>query len=349
MLWLQLKGKRTIALIVAIALTMSILSACAGRKTVTISPENHFDFYERITYLEVASEYFIEANTSLRKGDTLLALRYLETAFMLDTASEILPERIIDIALTAGFPASAVRTIQRGRNFPELEDSELRRLAAIFLRFRSYPQAFEAVSAIKEKSRSDTLFLARMSMAENLAILGAFYNMKEEYDSSLMAFNKVLELGVKTPEILFGIGVASERTGNYIAAERYFREVLTMDPRHALAANYLGYMWAERGVNLDEAMKLILIALEVEPDNGAYLDSYGWVLFQMGRYEEALPPLLRSAELIDDDYVVFYHLGEVYLKLGDKENALKFYIKANTFKDNPDFEKIAEIISSLSE
>jgi tetratricopeptide (TPR) repeat protein len=122
-----------------------------------------------------------------------------------------------------------------------------------------------------------------------------------------------------------------------------------MNPNNALAANYLGYMWAEKGINLDEAETLILIALQEEPDNGAYLDSYGWVLFQKGRYEEALPPLLRSAELITDDYVVYYHIGEVYLKLGDKKNALKYYKTANTFENNPDFEKIEKIISTLSE
>jgi tetratricopeptide (TPR) repeat protein len=93
---------------------------------------------------------------------------------------------------------------------------------------------------------------------------------------------------------------------------------------------------------------LILQALAEDPDNGAYLDSYGWVLFQKGFYDEALPQLLRSAELITDDYVVYYHLGEVYLKLNNKKSALEYYKKANSFEENPDFDKIAEIISSLS-
>jgi tetratricopeptide (TPR) repeat protein len=324
---------------------------CGCKRTGNTSPvkkENAFNALDYLSHLELATEYFVEGNNALRRGDTLMALKYFETAFMLDTNSQILPEIIIEISANVGLPETAIRTILRGRNYTQTDDDELRKIAGIYLRFRAYAHAFEAVSALKEKTKSDSLFIQRMTIAQGLAYMGALYSANENYDSAIVFFDKVLSMGIQTQEILFGIGMASERTGNTIAAEKYFKDILMINPKNALAANYLGYMWAERGINLDQAENLILTALKEEPDNGAFLDSYGWVLFQKDRYEEALPPLLRSAELINDDYVVYYHLGETYLKLGDKQNALKYYIMANTFEDNPDFEKIAEIISNLS-
>jgi tetratricopeptide (TPR) repeat protein len=255
---------------------------------------------------------------------------------------------IIELSVDVGLPENAIRTILKGRDYSQTSDDDLRKIAGICLRFRAYAQAFETINALKEKNKNDSLFIQRMSIAQGLAFMGALYSENGNYDSAIVFFDKVLSMGIQTEEILFGMGMASERTGNTIAAEIYFKEILKINPRNALAANYLGYMWAERGINLEQAEILILIALEEDPDNGAFLDSYGWVLFQKELYEEALPPLLRSAELITDDYVVYYHLGEVYLKLGDKQNALKYYIMANTFEDNPDFEKISKIILDLS-
>jgi predicted Zn-dependent protease len=126
-------------------------------------------------------------------------------------------------------------------------------------------------------------------------------------------------------------------------------EILEANPDYTIAANYLGYMWAEKGINLDKAEKLLISALKAEPDNGAYLDSYGWILFQQKKYKEAEIPLLRSAELITDDYVVYYHLGKLYMELNKLKDALNYFVKANKFKDNPDFEVIEKLIKKLSQ
>ncbi|MCL2845623.1 MAG: tetratricopeptide repeat protein [Chitinivibrionia bacterium] len=352
MLSLRRKDNFSFAVIAFIAvLLLTALSGCRSNAGHNLTPaEQAQKTQDSISFLELASEYFIEGNNALRLGDTLLALNFFETAFMLDTNSNFLRNRVIEVAIVSSVPESAVMVIQRGRPLSEVDDDELRQLTAIFLRFRAYPQAFEALSAIREKNRNDTIIIARMAMAENLIILGSLFNARSEHDSAIIAFNRVLDLGIKTTEVLFGLGVASERIGEFERAINYFKEVLAMNPRHPIAANNLAYMWAERGINLDEAMFLVRIALEDEPDNGAYLDTYGWILFNKGRYEEALPPLLRAAELLPEEYVVFYHIARTYLALGDKDNALKFFKFTNeTFTDNPDFERIAEFISTLSE
>jgi Tfp pilus assembly protein PilF len=88
-------------------------------------------------------------------------------------------------------------------------------------------------------------------------------------------------------------------------------------------------MWADRGENLDEAEVLIRRALELDPGNGAYMDSLGWVFYRQGRHEEALVELLRASEALEEpDPVVFDHIGDVYGKLGQTAKAVLYWHKA---------------------
>ena len=133
-----------------------------------------------------------------------------------------------------------------------------------------------------------------------------------------------------TPEFYFQHGVVAERSGEHDAAARHFLACVELDQGHAQALNYLGYMWAERGVNLAEAEEYIRRAVDLEPDNAAYLDSLGWVLYQQGRYHEALVPLERAAQLAaaQPDTAIEEHLGDVLQKLGRRNEAVKAWERA---------------------
>ena len=97
--------------------------------------------------------------------------------------------------------------------------------------------------------------------------------------------------------------------------------MLTTNPLNAAASNYLGYMLADRGVRLDESVGYIKKALELEPNNGAYLDSLGWAYFKMNRYDLAGPQLEKAARLISNDPTIHEHLGHLYLQIGKKVEA----------------------------
>jgi len=121
----------------------------------------------------------------------------------------------------------------------------------------------------------------------------------------------------------FQLGVALDKTGDTAAAARAFYRTLDLDPKHAQAANYLGYSLADRNENLPEAERLIRLALAEEPDNGAYLDSLGWALYREGKLAEARTVLERGLERMKADGspgavdpVVLQHLNEVNRKLG---------------------------------
>ena len=133
-----------------------------------------------------------------------------------------------------------------------------------------------------------------------------------------------------TAEFYFQHGVVAERSGDHDAAARHFLACLELDANNAQALNYLGYMWAERGENLAAAEELIRRALDLDPQSAAYLDSLGWVLYQQGRYHEALAPLQQASQLSADapDPVVEEHLGDVLEKLGRRNEAVKAWERA---------------------
>ncbi len=88
-------------------------------------------------------------------------------------------------------------------------------------------------------------------------------------------------------------------------------------------------MWAEHNLHLDEAEEMIERALQIDPNNGAYLDSLGWVKLSQGKFEEALNELLRAVQtLTRDDPIVFEHIGDTYSKLNRIPQALDYWQKA---------------------
>jgi tetratricopeptide (TPR) repeat protein len=116
--------------------------------------------------------------------------------------------------------------------------------------------------------------------------------------------------------LLFLRGELAERQKHYEPAEQYFRQVLDLDASNAMTLNYLGYMLADKGMRLPEALKMIRKAVDQEPWNGAYLDSLGWVYFKMGEYELAEDNLRQAVARNQTDPTVHEHMGDLYEKTG---------------------------------
>src|SRR5438093_932620 len=145
------------------------------------------------------------------------------------------------------------------------------------------------------------------------------------------AAHKALELGAKPEEQEYGhflLGSIYEREKKYDQAEAEFKKVLNAHPLNAAASNYLGYMLADRGVRLEESVKYIQKALELEPNNGAYLDSLGWAYYKMNRFDQAANQLEKAARLISSDPTIHEHLGHTYLQLGKKREAQQLFERA---------------------
>ena len=149
--------------------------------------------------------------------------------------------------------------------------------------------------------------------------LSQIYGRLRRWSDADEALNKADSLSDKQEDKRYDYflrGSYLERQKKYEPAEEMFRKVLSADPRHAGALNYLGYMLADRGVRLDEALSLIKKALQEEPQNYAYLDSLAWTYFKLGNYEMAEETLRKAMERNSNDPTVHDHLGEVYAKTG---------------------------------
>jgi tetratricopeptide (TPR) repeat protein len=175
-----------------------------------------------------------------------------------------------------------------------------------------------------------TSALAELAAGDDAAVLAAAqsYQRADRYQDSLSLLQKLAAAHPDQLPTAFLLGAAYERTGQRDKAVEEFRRVLKLDPDFHAALNYLGYTFAEAGMNLDEALALVSRAVALDPDNGAYVDSLGWTYFRLGRPEQARGFLERAARLEPEDATLQEHLGDVYVALGQKERARQAYQKS---------------------
>jgi tetratricopeptide (TPR) repeat protein len=169
--------------------------------------------------------------------------------------------------------------------------------------------------------------LAELVAGDEAAALAAAqsYQRVEHYQESLPILEKLAAAHPDQLSTGFLLGAAYDRTGQRDRAVAEFRRVLKLDPEFHAAMNYLGYTFAEAGMNLDEALALVSRAVALDPDNGAYVDSLGWTYFRLGRTDQARGMLERAARLDPEDATLQEHLGDVYAALGQKERARQAY------------------------
>ena len=156
-----------------------------------------------------------------------------------------------------------------------------------------------------------------------------------------------VEAEPENPDAWFLYASFVTRSDSVVRAEPMLRRVLKLQPDHATALNFLGYSFADEGIRLEEALEMIQRAVELDPWNGAFLDSLGWVYFQMGRYDEARAPLESAAREFPADAVILEHLGDLYRELGESDLARSAWSQALD-QDPEDPSKLEAKIAHLS-
>jgi tetratricopeptide (TPR) repeat protein len=129
--------------------------------------------------------------------------------------------------------------------------------------------------------------------------------------------------------LVFTRAAALERLDEVDASAALFRQLVDSEPNDANAANYLGYMWADREMHLEEALALIAGAVALDPENSAFLDSLGWVHFRLGDLDEAERWLRLAVDFGGDlgDGTIYCHLGEVLLAGGDRDEGRHYLLR----------------------
>src|ERR1700735_3045757 len=149
--------------------------------------------------------------------------------------------------------------------------------------------------------------------------LAIMYTRLKRWSEAEESLNKAELLCTKAEDkenIYFLRGSTYEREKKYEQAETEFKKVLSANPQSAVTLNYLGYINADRGVQLEESLSQIKLAVSLDPTNGAYLDSLGWAYFKLGKYDLAEEALNKARLRLGSDPTVQDHLGDLFQKTG---------------------------------
>jgi tetratricopeptide (TPR) repeat protein len=211
-----------------------------------------------------------------------------------------------------------------------------------------YDLALAQLNLNQPKDALATLGKARSKFPENYLIevlSGVACKKRKEFDEAEKHFTAAEVIARATEpkqlnEAYFKLGAVCERNGDYEQSEIYFQKCLALAPDFAEALNYLGYMWADRGVNLDQARTLIEKAVKLEPKNAAFLDSLGWVLFKLDQPQPALEQMLKALEFAEEpDATLYDHLGDIYMALKQPEKARDAWRKSLSIEPNDQVQK----------
>ncbi|MEM0944489.1 MAG: tetratricopeptide repeat protein, partial [Pseudomonadota bacterium] len=173
--------------------------------------------------------------------------------------------------------------------------------------------------------------------------LGDMLRRSERFEEAATAYEGAIDL-VETPEnrhwvLYYQRGITYERSKQWPKAEADFRLALELEPDQPLVLNYLGYSWVEMGTNLAEAQEMIEKAVAQRENDGYIVDSLGWVLYRLGKFEESLEHMARAVELRPVDPVINDHYGDVLWVNGRRIEARFQWKRALSFDPEPEDEE----------
>ncbi|MDQ6960437.1 MAG: tetratricopeptide repeat protein [Mariprofundaceae bacterium] len=160
------------------------------------------------------------------------------------------------------------------------------------------------------------------------ALLSSALLHQKKYRQLLVETEIALGLPEVSVQLLFNRAAAFEGLKQYEKAAGQIKKLFIVEPDNIEALNFLGYLYAEQGIRLDEAEKLILRALKQKPGNGYYLDSLAWVYYKRGEYDKALSFQRKAVDKIQDDPVMQEHLGDILWRAGKPAAARDVWKKA---------------------
>jgi tetratricopeptide (TPR) repeat protein len=187
--------------------------------------------------------------------------------------------------------------------------------------------------------------------AEPWVRLGDLLRVRSRFQEAAAAYDRAIaRIGPPQRQhwvLFYARAIALERSRNWPRAEADFREALRLNPDQPDVLNYLGYSLADQGRNLEEARRMIERAVELRPEDGAIVDSLGWVLYRMNDIPGAVRWLERAVELQPRDATINDHLGDAYWAAGRRLEAEFQWRRALNL--NPEPEEAARIEAKLRE
>jgi len=178
---------------------------------------------------------------------------------------------------------------------------------------------------------------------------GQVYMIQKDYGRAVEQFQKALQIAPDSPIVQTSLAGAFLAQGQQDRAIEVYEKILQKNPKNAVALNNLAYLYAERGRDLDQALKYAQQAADAFPTHHEIQDTLGWIYYQQGRYKEALTSLQEAARRAPKRGLYQYHLAKALLALGRREEAQKAFQTALSLGLEPEQKKDAEAtLQSLS-
>lgn len=267
--------------------------------------------YARTAKDGLSEVYLIIAQALLRESTDDYALRYARAAAALNpvnTDAILLSADLLENLGQYDLATATYSTVDPAD--PAYQSAELGRAEAL----RQAGRTNTAIEVLQALAR------AYPDMPRVHAAAGDAYRENDDLEAAQSSYTKALSLYDDADPLKWFIyymrGITHHTRDNWPAAEADFRASLRLNPDQPQVLNYLGYSMVERGINMDEALGMIETAVAAEPQNGAIVDSLGWVLFQRGQYEDAVGHLENAAALLPVDPVINDHLGDAFWAVG---------------------------------
>ncbi len=209
--------------------------------------------------------------------------------------------------------------------------------------------------AIGEENQAKTMLL---SMAEEysrsyeaLLLLAEIAVEEKKFEQAIKYYTKIIDR-IESPKkehwfIYYYRGVSYEQSSKWEKAESDFFKALELSPDNPEILNYLAYSWLNQDKNINKAMEMLEISIKQEPEKPHIIDSYGWALYKLEKYQEALKYIEKAVIMLPSDPIINDHLGDVYWQLGRRNEAIFQWKKALNLK--PEIEDIISIKRKISE
>ena len=306
----------------------------AFEKSILASP----DEYRALRYFEIGEIY---RNEDLRRE----GVKYWEKALELSPANHTLRYAVAQAYLHSSsleLAAGHFSKVAQGD-----ADEGARARAETLL---AYIRAIQGATEEAEKGYRRAI---EISTHNPIAYTGLAHLLadQERYDEARESFEHAISQNPGDATLLIQYGITCDKLDDIECAEDAAEQAIAADPDYAEAYNFIGYLYAERGIHLDRALEYIEKAMELRPNDPNITDSLGWVYYQMGENDKAIQYLETAVSLLgeEDQYgssVIFEHLGDAYHKAGRSEESRKMWEMAA--EGLPNSETAREKLSSLA-
>ncbi len=179
-------------------------------------------------------------------------------------------------------------------------------------------------------------------------LLASLYRENDEVELGRETYEQAMRLYPDDVDLIYNYGIFLERIGEQDKAMERMQAVLALDPDNGPALNFVGYTWADNGINLKKALEYIKRAVELMPDDGYVRDSLGWVYYRTGDVDQAIIELEKAYKMVGTDPVIKEHLGDVYMHKEQFDKALAAYEESlDLYEEEAKKEKVRAKINAV--